>query len=771
MNTFSFPGATQRGVQNTQSIIATQSQLERVISTHDKDSSNSSANQLILSAKSLEKFPTNYITHQNKISLLDLSRNRFLEFPMEILEISSLKILRLDSNFLKHLPSEIERLSNLEILTISNNFIRDLPKSLSKLSPSLRILNIGQNAIEKIGHEITDLVNIEALHIYNNFFVSLPSSLGNLQKLRELTLEWFKYANPPLEPYQNIDMYDRTQGNNVFSKFQSLCEGEGVPSVKKRSKSGDFEISFAAFVEHFSQRKADLSYIDKTGKTLLHQCCLYEEIGVLRALLSKGLSRDLLNKLDKKNHTAFSLSLANEKYISAKLLYYHGADCKIGGGNMGSPLHIVCSKMEMEIFNDLISKPQQINKGDDEGNTCLHMLFSNLNKNPVRGRKMIEQLIAQSADLNKKNKENWTPLHLAVKRNQPDSIKFLIELAAKNKSSTGDFDKAFDLDVKGGSYDMTAFHLACIEGNLEMVQDLAEEGKANIFETDKEGNTARKLAPHNVMILKMIRSCERKWIRANVMRRKVFRQQSQDDGLVSEIIFNEDSEWDIKFQKIKEKLKESISRIVNTDTLASEKTQAFNELFLTNFMIRSRIPAIQIEQLQETFLQSLVYVLLNLECSPQNSVLRSKLFTFFERGVFQKASNYLSDTLRKDNENILTKFEAFQTKQVVDVLGRARGRRTNSRGNLGDMWNHHHSSSASNLRAKPVTEWTGKNISNNIPPQQQQEVGLKNDHKLSLLRINHANSFGNNLAAGNGIFQKDGPPPPKMTLPENLDNF
>lgn len=62
------------------------------------------------------------------------------------------------------------------------------------LNNSLKILNISKNQIEIIEPNITNLTKLQSMHIYNNYFTSIPIHFKNLQGLKELSLEWFKYT-------------------------------------------------------------------------------------------------------------------------------------------------------------------------------------------------------------------------------------------------------------------------------------------------------------------------------------------------------------------------------------------------------------------------------------------------------------------------------------------------------------------------------------------------------------------------------------------------
>jgi len=70
--------------------------------------------------------------------------------------------------------------------------------------------------------------------------------------------------------------------------------------------------------------------MDDNNRTILHTCSTYEDYSVIKYLLTFHSS--LINLVDKENHTALSLSLSKEKYLSVRYLMKHDANLQIGGG-------------------------------------------------------------------------------------------------------------------------------------------------------------------------------------------------------------------------------------------------------------------------------------------------------------------------------------------------------------------------------------------------------------------------------------------------------
>jgi ankyrin repeat protein len=63
---------------------------------------------------------------------------------------------------------------------------------------------------------------------------------------------------------------------------------------------------------------------------------------------------------------------------------------------------------------------------DFEGNTPLHITFSIFSKEPVLATSICVNLLSFGADPNVHNKDLWTPLHIAVKKNQKEALKFAL---------------------------------------------------------------------------------------------------------------------------------------------------------------------------------------------------------------------------------------------------------------------------------------------------------------------------------------------------------
>jgi len=103
---------------------------------------------LNFSKREFTKVPSSLVEYANNLFILDLSSNRFTDFPAEIFQLTKLKTLKFESNYLKKIPSEISKLTQLEHLSLANNYLLTLPKSIAQLSGTLKYLDISHNHVE-----------------------------------------------------------------------------------------------------------------------------------------------------------------------------------------------------------------------------------------------------------------------------------------------------------------------------------------------------------------------------------------------------------------------------------------------------------------------------------------------------------------------------------------------------------------------------------------------------------------------------------------------
>uniref|UniRef100_A0A8D0PEZ7 Leucine rich repeats and calponin homology domain containing 1 n=1 Tax=Sus scrofa TaxID=9823 RepID=A0A8D0PEZ7_PIG len=118
--------------------------------------------------------------------LVDLSKNRLVEVPMELCHFVSLEILNLYHNCIRVIPEAIVNLQMLTYLNLSRNQLSALPACLCGLP--LKVLIASNNKLGSLPEEIGQLKQLMELDVSCNEITALPQQIGQLKSLRELNV-------------------------------------------------------------------------------------------------------------------------------------------------------------------------------------------------------------------------------------------------------------------------------------------------------------------------------------------------------------------------------------------------------------------------------------------------------------------------------------------------------------------------------------------------------------------------------------------------------
>ena len=143
------------------------------------------------------------------------------------------------------------------------------------------------------------------------------------------------------------------------------------------------------------------------------------------------------------------------------------------------------------------------------GDRPLHILMNLYKKQSESAYQILKSLHAFGVDFNARNRDNWTPFHVAVKRGNFEAIKAMLEIAGNKpqkswlaaKTQNPDF---VDIDAPGGPKNVTAMHLAS-EYNFYDIVDLLFQYKANIFSRDDRDNTPYTGITNNLLMIKLLK--------------------------------------------------------------------------------------------------------------------------------------------------------------------------------------------------------------------------------------------------------------------------
>lgn len=159
-------------------------------------------------------------------------------------------------------------------------------------------------------------------------------------------------------------------------------------------------------------------------------------------------------------HVAASCGFA----LVAKCLLEQNADPKAVDDIGKIPLHYAAEEGKVEAVECLLSHTDP-NVTDNAGATSLHY---------AKDIPVVECLLRHNADINAKNKHDYTPIHVAAEAGNVELVERLLRNVDANVTSY---------------YNLTVLHHAAEQGHVEVMECLLKNG-ANIHATDNAGDTA-----------------------------------------------------------------------------------------------------------------------------------------------------------------------------------------------------------------------------------------------------------------------------------------
>jgi len=137
-------------------------------------SSSEKVSKMLLNHNQLSSLPSHWIDTLTNLRKLNLSDNRFAEFPEEIFILGKLEVLHLEHNQLESISSRISILSNLQKFYLQENFLEELPEEICKLN-NLKLLNLDDNNLKKLPSALANCSrNLKTISVSNNFKLISP---------------------------------------------------------------------------------------------------------------------------------------------------------------------------------------------------------------------------------------------------------------------------------------------------------------------------------------------------------------------------------------------------------------------------------------------------------------------------------------------------------------------------------------------------------------------------------------------------------------------
>ncbi|KAI8377803.1 uncharacterized protein BYT42DRAFT_358201 [Radiomyces spectabilis] len=153
-----------------------------------------------LQARNLPTIPIFLYKHAQRIVSLDVSKNLFMEIPVDFIQMcKSLKQLWLVNNEYSTIPPSTRHIQCLEHLNVSSNRLRDLAHARLEEIEGLQTLRAYNNRLDSLPASYANFKHLTILFISNNSFTSFPDVICQITSLAYLDVSFNKIAAFPDE--------------------------------------------------------------------------------------------------------------------------------------------------------------------------------------------------------------------------------------------------------------------------------------------------------------------------------------------------------------------------------------------------------------------------------------------------------------------------------------------------------------------------------------------------------------------------------------------
>ncbi|CAB0029331.1 unnamed protein product [Trichogramma brassicae] len=344
----------------------------------------------------------------------------------------------------------------------------------------------------------TPLYLLLAVPSNNEFDISDKPSLLVLQNLKKNAVELLlrRGADPNVADEKGFTPLHLICRDDLAEMLFEICdEKHQMVEVDARKNDGWTPLLEAIYngkinlVEILLRRSACPNLVNDKGQTCLHIICRRDDdeenmAKMLFEICDEKHQMVQVDAQDNEGWTPLHEAIFNGNMNLVEILLRRGASPNVADNDKFTPLHAICERKNSDDglakrffeINDELNQLVEVDAKNEEGSTPLHLALS-------RGcKKLNELLLKRHADPNIANAEGRTPLHVICQREDDDVdlVKMLFEMGDK-------FNKPIQVDARDKS-GCTALHLALNRGHQQIAEWLLRRG-ADLNLANAKGST------------------------------------------------------------------------------------------------------------------------------------------------------------------------------------------------------------------------------------------------------------------------------------------
>ena len=251
----------------------------------------------------------------------------------------------------------------------------------------------------------------------------------------------------------------------MFGRRSTILLNSVVPNPPDRTEMVSAILANnSQMVRKLIQHQEQLNVTDQEGRTYLHLAAYFDKVEICDLLIKAGLKVD---SRDEHFLTPLHSACFNNSLNAVKLLIDRGADLGSRDRAWLTPLHVCAATNSRSCLFYLIKSFACLEITDLNGATALHYAAAN------GFMKITAAMLSAGANPKLQDKNGRTCLHYAVLQD-PQIVQLLLN-------------QNLDVNVKDKD-GLTALHVACTTSNSQIVEILLRS-EANINATDNYGNT------------------------------------------------------------------------------------------------------------------------------------------------------------------------------------------------------------------------------------------------------------------------------------------